>query len=114
MSASNSNDDTAVSLESVHVYPIKSCAGTTPGEALLVETGFDLDRAWMVVDAAGEFVTQRELPRMALIQPTLKLDEMILRAPGMLALHVALDRVEAPCTVRPFSMSAMAARAIPA
>ena len=98
MSASDSND-TTVSLESVHVYPIKSCAGTTPAEAVLVETGFDLDRAWMVVDAAGEFVTQRELPRMALIQPKLKLEEMILRAPGMLALHVALDRVEAPCSV---------------
>jgi hypothetical protein len=100
MSASDSNDDTVVSLESVHVYPIKSCAGTAPGEALLVETGFDLDRAWMVVNASGEFVTQRELPRMALIQPTLRLSDMILRAPGMLALHVALDRVEAPCTVK--------------
>ena len=98
MSASDSND-TTVSLESVHVYPIKSCAATTPAEAMLVETGFDLDRAWMVVDAAGEFVTQRELPRMALIQPKLKLEEMILRAPGMLALHVALDRVESACSV---------------
>jgi uncharacterized protein YcbX len=99
MSVSDDPDIT-VSLESVHVYPIKSCAGTAPAEALLIETGFDLDRAWMVVDAAGEFVTQRELPRMALIQPTLKLEEMILRAPGMLALHVALDRVEAPCTAK--------------
>lgn len=100
MSANDSNDDTAVSLESVHVYPVKSCAGTTPAGALLVETGFDLDRAWMVVDPAGELVTQRELPRMALVRPTLKGEEMILRAPGMLALHVALDRVEAACTVR--------------
>ena len=97
MSGSN---ELELSLASVHVHPVKSCAGTTPSEALLVETGFDLDRAWMVVDAAGEFVTQRELPRMALIVPTLKTEEMILRAPGMLALHVALDRVEAPCTVR--------------
>ena len=99
MSLSESGD-IDVTLESVHVHPIKSCAGTTPPEALLVETGFDLDRAWMVVDAAGEFVTQRELPRMALIQPTLKTEEMILRAPGMLALHVALDRVEERCEVR--------------
>ena len=99
MSLSESGD-IDVTLESVHVHPIKSCAGTAPPEALLVETGFDLDRAWMVVDAAGEFVTQRELPRMALIQPTLKTEEMILRAPGMLALHVALDRVEERCEVR--------------
>ena len=28
----------------------------------LAETGFDLDREWMVVDASGSFVTQRELP----------------------------------------------------
>jgi uncharacterized protein YcbX len=99
MSMSDSND-TAVTLESVHVHPIKSCAGTTPAEALLIETGFDLDRAWMVVDADGEFVTQRELPRMALVQPTLKTEEMVLRAPGMLALHIALDRVEGRCQVR--------------
>ena len=31
---------------------------------------------------------------MALVQPTLKSEELILRAPGMLALHVAVDRVE--------------------
>jgi uncharacterized protein YcbX len=116
MSASD-DLDTAVILESVHVYPIKSCAGIAPAEALLIETGFDLDRAWMVVDGAGELVTQRELPRMALIRPTLKGEELILRAPGMLALHLALDRVEAPCkatvwndTVAAFDMGALCAQ----
>ena len=68
-------------------------------QALLTETGLDLDRAWMVVDAQGLFLTQRSLPRMALIRPQLKSDEMVLRAPGMLALHVAIDAVEAPATV---------------
>jgi uncharacterized protein YcbX len=34
---------------------------------------------------------------MALIQPTLKSEEMILRAPGMLTLQIALDRVEERC-----------------
>ena len=85
--------------ESLHVYPVKSCAGVAPDEALLIETGFEFDRAWMVVDAPARFVTQRELPRMALVQPTLKTDELVLRAPGMLALHLALDRVEAPMRV---------------
>lgn len=86
--------DLAVRIESIHVYPVKSCAGTSPRAALLAETGFDLDREWMVVDASGSFVTQRELPRMALVQAALRSDELILRAPGMLALHVAIDRVE--------------------
>jgi hypothetical protein len=86
--------DIDIRLESIHVYPVKSCAGTSPQQALLAETGFDLDHEWMVVDAAGSFVTQRELPRMALVQTALKGDELILRAPGMLGLHVAADRVE--------------------
>ncbi|AMM25281.1 MOSC domain-containing protein [Variovorax sp. PAMC 28711] len=78
------------------VYPVKSCAGVELPEVLLTETGLEFDRAWMVVDATGEFVSQRELPRMALIQPTMKHMEMVLRAPGMLALHIAFDRVEKP------------------
>jgi hypothetical protein len=70
-----------------------------PG-ALLVETGLDFDRAWMVVDEHGEMLTQRELPRLALIQPSFKTSELMLRAPGMLALHLRLDTVEAPTRVR--------------
>jgi len=106
-----------VSLESIHVYPVKSCAGTAPREAVLAETGFDLDREWMVVDDSGRFVTQRELPRMALVRTTLKSDELILRAPGMLAVHVAVDRVEERTTVEvwndrvtAFDMGALAAQ----
>ncbi|MES2227601.1 MAG: MOSC N-terminal beta barrel domain-containing protein [Pseudomonadota bacterium] len=94
-----SDGDQAVSIAALHVYPVKSCGGVAPNEALLIETGLEFDRAWMLVDAAGRFVTQRELPRMALVKPVLKTSEMVLRAPGMLALHVALDRVEAPTRV---------------
>ena len=82
------------------VYPVKSCAGVAVKEALLLDTGLEFDRAWMVVDERGDFLTQRELPRMALIQPQLKHYDMVLRAPGMLALHVKLDEVEAPVRVR--------------
>ena len=60
--------DLDVTLESIHVYPVKSCAGSAPREAVLTETGLDLDRQWLVVDPAGVFVTQRELPRMALVR----------------------------------------------
>ena len=82
------------------VYPVKSCAGVERSEAVLTATGLDLDRAWMVVDAQGQGVTQRELPRLALVRPQLKLDEVVLRAAGMLALHLAIDAVESPVRVR--------------
>lgn len=87
-------------IERLFVYPIKSCAGVELHEAVLTETGLDLDRAWMVVDESGQFVTQRELPRMALIKPQVKLHEVVLRAPGMLALHLQIDAVEEPAQVR--------------
>jgi uncharacterized protein YcbX len=92
--------DLAAVVAGLYVYPVKSCTGVSVSEAVLTDTGLELDRAWMVVDAQGNFLTQRELPRMALVQPQLKYSEMVLRAPGMLALHIALDRVEAPVRVR--------------
>lgn len=95
----NPDSDLSGTIARLFVYPVKSCAGIEVQQALLTETGLDLDRAWMVVDAQGVFLTQRSLPRMALIRPQLKTDEMVLRAPGMLALHVAIDAVEAPSTV---------------
>ena len=94
-----SESDLSGTIARLFVYPVKSCAGIEVQQALLTETGLDLDRAWMVVDAQGMFLTQRSLPRMALIRPQLKSDEMVLRAPGMLALHVAIDAVEGPATV---------------
>ena len=87
-------------IESLNLYPVKSCAGIALTRWTLEDTGLDLDRAWMLVDPQGEFVTQRELPQLARVQPTLRGDELVLRAPGMLALHVAVDRVEQPMRVR--------------
>ncbi|BEP59984.1 MOSC N-terminal beta barrel domain-containing protein [Variovorax sp. V213] len=92
--------DLEATIARLFVYPVKSCAGVELPEALLTETGLEFDRAWMVVDAQGEFVTQRQLPRMALIRPQMKHTEVVLRAPGMLALHLAFDRVEKPVRVR--------------
>jgi uncharacterized protein len=92
--------DVTARIARLFVYPIKSCAGVELQEAVLTEAGLDLDRAWMVVDEKGEFVTQREVPRMALVKPQLKHHEVVLRAPGMLALHLAIDAVEEPVKVR--------------
>lgn len=109
--------DVSAEIAALCVYPIKSCAGVALNECFLDTTGLDLDRAWMVVDAHGAFLSQRELPRMALIQPTLKTTEMVLRAPGMLALHISIEAVEQPVqvtvwsdTVSAFDMGNLAAQ----
>jgi uncharacterized protein len=100
VTSAETDSDIQAHIAALYIYPIKSCAGIALDEALLTETGFDLDRAWMVVDADGMFVTQRELPRMALIQPSLRSDDLVLRAPGMLALHLRIDAVEAVAQVQ--------------
>ena len=92
--------DVSASIARLFVYPVKSCAGVELNEAVLTENGLDLDRAWMVVDADGVFVSQREQARLALVKPQLKMEELVLRAPGMLALHVRIDAVEQPATVQ--------------
>ena len=107
----------ACSIASVNLHPIKSCGGIAVTEALLIETGLELDRAWMVVDDKGDMITQRERPRLALVKPTLRADDMVLRAPGMLALHIALDAVEGATRarvwddeVKAYDMGALAAQ----
>ena len=44
-----------------------------------------------------------DLPRMALVQPAFKGGELVLRAPGMLALHLRLDVVEQATRARVWS-----------
>jgi hypothetical protein len=83
------------SIAELYLYPIKSCAGIPLREATLTPAGLMsqqiYDREWMLVDADGEALTQREFPRMALIVPRLKGDVLAVRAPGMLPLEIALD-----------------------
>ncbi|MFD1893135.1 MOSC N-terminal beta barrel domain-containing protein [Ottowia beijingensis] len=96
----NDSPDVQATVSGLFVHPVKSCAGVALREARLMDTGLDLDRAWMVVDAEGRFVTQRELPRMALVRPQIKVLEVVLRAPGMLALHLGINEVEKPARVQ--------------
>ncbi len=54
-------------LSELYVYPVKSLAGLKPDAVELDRFGPSGDRRWMVVSESGHFITQRELPRMALI-----------------------------------------------
>ncbi len=78
-------------IDALWVFPVKSCAGISVQQAVLTATGLAFDRAWMVVDAEGDMLTQRELPRMALIQPALTTDTLVLQAPGSADLHLPVQ-----------------------
>jgi hypothetical protein len=104
-------------IAALWVFPIKSCAGISVQQALLTATGLAHDRAWMVVDAQGDMLTQRELPRMALVQPELlhagaSVSELVLHATGMAALHLpwtaqgrnSIERPNKPATPQAHAM----------
>jgi hypothetical protein len=77
-----------IEVVGLNVYPVKSCRGISLREARLAETGIEFDRNWMVVDASGEFLSQREAPALALVEPMLNGGGLKLRAPGMAPIDI--------------------------
>jgi uncharacterized protein YcbX len=68
-------------LSDIFIYPVKSLAGIRVSQWDVVETGLKYDRQWMLIDENGQFLSQRRLPKMALIQTRLTDSELILSAP---------------------------------
>jgi uncharacterized protein YcbX len=88
-----------VQIRELGFYPIKGCRGLNLRSATLAPTGLALaadgaaevgDREWVIVDENGGFLSQREYPRMALIETVLTSTHLRLKAPGMLLLEVPL------------------------
>ncbi|HEX5640113.1 MAG TPA: MOSC N-terminal beta barrel domain-containing protein [Burkholderiaceae bacterium] len=77
------------------LYPVKGCRGLALRSVRLAPTGLALgdigDREWVVVDDQGEFLSQRELPRMALIETKLGSTALRLSAPGMPTLDIPFE-----------------------
>ncbi|MEO8199196.1 MAG: MOSC N-terminal beta barrel domain-containing protein [Gemmatimonadota bacterium] len=83
-------------LSSLHLYPIKSARGVAVKEAQLDDFGLSLDRRWMVVDDAGDFITQRQAHEMALIDVAIGSDDIQLDSPGRSALRIPITQDEGP------------------
>ena len=84
--------DVTGTIGALWVFPIKSCAGIAVQQAQLLPTGLEWDRAWMVVDPIGMFITQREVAQMALVQPSIDTAAGLLRLqfPGQAGCSVPL------------------------
>jgi uncharacterized protein len=78
----------ATHLSGLYVYPIKSCRGISLDAWDVDGRGLRLDRRWMLVDENGRFLSQRELPRMALIGVRIGPEHLAVDAPGMPSLEV--------------------------
>ncbi len=70
-------------------YPVKSLRGQACERLVIGERGPAYDRQWMLVDMDGRFLSQRQLPQMALIEAELDGNALTLRAPGRPALTIS-------------------------
>jgi uncharacterized protein YcbX len=83
--------DMNATIASLFVYPVKSCRGIALSTACLTERGIAHDREWLIIDEGGRFITQRDVPRLALIEPALSDTALELAAPGLAFLAIPLD-----------------------
>lgn len=88
-----------ISLSNLTYYPIKACRGFDLAESNVERMGLEHDRRMMVVTPEGEFLTQREYPRLALVTPTLKNDTATLAAPNFDAIHFNIQKSGTPWPV---------------
>ncbi len=91
-----------ISILSLHSYPIKSCAAIDHNVAAASLAGLEWDRRWLMVNDAGQIMTQRQYPRMALIKPHIDGEVMRIEIPHMPAAHIRLnpERTSEPIPVR--------------
>lgn len=75
-------------VSGLFIHPVKSLRSLSVPQVELDPLGFAGDRQFMIVDGAGQFLTQRTLPRMALIETSLTSDTLTLAIPGAGMVHV--------------------------
>jgi len=89
-----------VSVEELHIYPLKSARGIPKSTVRLAATGLEWDRSWMITDPAGGFLTQRTHPTLARIETDLSDTRLTLRAPGLPPLELPLASQGEPISVQ--------------
>lgn len=70
---------TELTISEIWIYPIKSLGGIKLKQARLTERGLEWDRRWMLLDAEGQFMTQRQVAPMALLEVSLKQNQLEVR-----------------------------------
>ena len=77
-------------ITALYFYPVKSLRGIRTDTLALDSAGPRFDREWMVVGSDGKFLTQREFPKMQLVETALGDEALTLTAPGLGALQIPL------------------------
>jgi uncharacterized protein len=77
-------------LTSLTIYPVKGCKGIELDKVSVGPKGPGLDRRFVIADSEGRFLSQRQLPHMALIETRLEKEEIVLRFPDQKEIRFAI------------------------
>lgn len=84
-----------ITLSNLTYYPIKACRGFDLAEARVERMGLANDRRMMVVTPEGEFLTQAEHAKLALVTPAMIGDTITLSAPNFDPLRFTIQKTGA-------------------
>jgi uncharacterized protein YcbX len=88
-----------ITVSSLTYYPVKACRGIEVDSSWVSRMGLEHDRRMMVVTPDGEFLTQREYPRLALVTPKLRECTLELSAPNFESIQLGLQTTGTPWRV---------------
>ncbi|NXP99002.1 MOCOS sulfurase, partial [Vidua macroura] len=82
-----------ITVAKIYLYPIKSCSAFEVTEWPVGNQGLLYDRNWMVVNQNGVCMTQKQEPRLCLVNPSIDLKQkiMVIQAEGMDPISVPLE-----------------------
>uniref|UniRef100_A0A8C0ARJ8 Molybdenum cofactor sulfurase n=1 Tax=Buteo japonicus TaxID=224669 RepID=A0A8C0ARJ8_9AVES len=82
-----------ITVTNIYLYPIKSCSAFEVTEWPVGNQGLLYDRNWMVVNQNGVCMTQKQEPRLCLVNPSIDLKQkiMVIQAEGMEPISVSLE-----------------------
>ncbi|MGI4806364.1 MAG: MOSC domain-containing protein [Janthinobacterium lividum] len=91
-------------ISGLFIYPIKSLGGISLNKAQVSSRGLEHDRRWMLVDENNRFLSQREIPEMALLYVELTSNGLLVmhrqKAEEFVAIPFLYDaNEEAICTI---------------
>jgi uncharacterized protein len=84
-------------VAALYLYPVKALRGVALQQSVLGPRGLAGDRAWMLISGDGRFVSQRELPRLALLSARYEQDTLCIDAAGLATLRVPLAAGAGEC-----------------
>jgi len=77
-------------ITDLFIYPVKSLKGIALNESMTALRGLQYDREWMVTTSDYEFITQREIPLMSMIEVSIDPDALTLSSKNNTKFQVPL------------------------